>query len=55
MSSPAEATTGRIHVIVSTDTDLLALRTAIESLPVGFPAVTADTIRARVLASGAEA
>ncbi|MDA8359701.1 MAG: cobaltochelatase subunit CobN [Actinomycetota bacterium] len=43
MSSPAEATTGRIHVIVSTDTDLLALRTAIESLPSGFPAVTAAT------------
>ncbi len=43
MSAPAEMTAGRIHVIVSTDTDLLALRTAIESLPNGFPAVTAAT------------
>ncbi len=43
MNGPAEVTTGRIHVIVSTDTDLLALRTAIESLPDGFPAVTAAT------------
>ncbi len=43
MSAPAEAKPGRIHVIVSTDTDLLALRTAVESLPVGFPAVTAAT------------
>ncbi len=41
MTAPAEVRTGRIHVIVSTDTDLLALRTAIESLPNGFPVVTA--------------
>ena len=43
MSAPAGATAGRIHVIVSTDTDLLALRTAIEGLPSGFPAVSAAT------------
>jgi cobaltochelatase CobN len=34
---------GRIHVILSTDTDLLALRTAVEGLPAGFPPVTATT------------
>jgi cobaltochelatase CobN len=35
--------TGRIHLILSTDTELLALRTAVENLPEGFPAVTAAT------------
>ena len=43
MSAPGEPTAGRIHVILSTDTDLLALRTAVEGLPDGFPAVTAAT------------
>jgi len=39
-----DPTTGRIHVIVSTDTDLLSLRTAVEGLPDGFRPVTASTI-----------
>ncbi len=43
MIARAEVLRGRIHVIVSTDTDLLALRTAIESLPEGFPVVSAST------------
>jgi len=34
---------GRIHVIFSTDTDLLCLRTAVEALPEGFRPVTATT------------
>ena len=42
MSTPAPAA-GRIHVIVSTNTDLLALRAAVESLPKGFRAVSAAT------------
>ena len=37
------ATAGRIHVIVSTHTDLLALRTAVEGLPKGFRRVSAAT------------
>ncbi|MDA8292428.1 MAG: cobaltochelatase subunit CobN, partial [Actinomycetota bacterium] len=43
MSAPHGARSGRLHVVVSTDTDLLALRTAVEALPAGFPAVTAAT------------
>lgn len=40
---PAAEPTGRIHTILSTDTEVLALRTAVEALPDGFPAVTAST------------
>jgi cobaltochelatase CobN len=39
----APAAPDRIHVIVSTSTDLLALRAAVESLPKGFRAVSAAT------------
>ena len=44
MTPSTDPTTGRIHVIVSTDTDLLSLRTAVEGLPDGFRPVTASTI-----------
>jgi cobaltochelatase CobN len=39
----AAPSTGRIHIILSTDTEILALRSAVEALPDGFPAVTAST------------
>ena len=44
MSAAHEAAARRIHVILSSDTDLLALRSAIESLPNRFPSITASTI-----------